>query len=415
MTENSDQNSISSTSTVTSSIPLKFKIIDTCLQDIDLSDPDESAQLITRLKKMGVLNPDSDEPELVEDPVTGSISRVSVRPHGISDPTHPEYEKLLDPSQRRFTTFPIKEPMIWAMYKLQQASFWKAEEIDFSRDRRDYETLSNGEKHFVKMVLAFFAASDGIVNFNLEERFIREIQVMEASICYDYQKMMENIHSEVYSMMLDNIISDPTEKDNLFNSIETIPEIKMMANWAFKWIDSDRPFAYRVIAFAFVEGVFFSGAFAAIFWLKKHKSKGRLFLEGLIKSNEFISRDEGMHTDFACLLYSMLSHRLTQAQVEQIAKEAVDIAINFTNESLRVDLIGMNKKKMGTYIKYVADRLMVSLNHQKIYKVKNPFKFITSISLFGKTNFFESRPTEYQDASILNKKRNRVFKRVKYF
>lgn len=373
-----------------------LKVLDTCLQQLDPSNEEHCRQIAKMVERFHIGTGE------------GAERKTSL---GVED----SYEELLDPKQRRFVMFPIKEKRVWDMYKLQQASFWKAEEIDFSRDRRDYETLNDGEKQFIKMVLAFFAASDGIVNFNLEERFTREIQKLEANVCYDFQKMIENIHSEVYSLMLDNIISDPEERERLFNAIETIPAIKLMADWAFTWIQSDRPFAFRVVAFAFVEGVFFSGAFAAIFWLKKYKNKGTLFLEGLIKSNEFISRDEGFHCDFGCLLYSMLNKQLTQEQVSEIAIDAVDTAINFTNESLRVDLIGMNKDKMAQYIRFVGDRLLVALGHKKIYNVTNPFKFIESISLFGKTNFFESRPTEYQDSSILNKTKQRSFNLISDF
>lgn len=324
--------------------------------------------------------------------------------------SEPKIEKLLDPSQKRFTVFPIKETQIWDMYKKQQASFWRAEEIDFSQDRKDYESLDVSTQYFIKMTLAFFAASDGIVNFNLEERFTREIQVMEAQICYNFQKMMEDVHGECYSIMLDQIIRDPEEKSYLFNAIQNVPTIKKMADWTIKWIQSDLSFAHRLVAFAFVEGVFFSGSFASIFWMKKYLGKGKAFLNGLIKSNEFISRDEGMHTDFACLLYSMLDAKLTQDQVNEIAGEAVAIATEFTNELLRVDLIGINKDSMAEYIRYTADRLLVSLGHSKLYDVKNPFGFISTIGLLGKTNFFESRPTEYQDASILNKSKDSGFK-----
>lgn len=317
-------------------------------------------------------------------------------------------EKLLDPSQSRFTVFPIREPEIWQFYKNQLASFWVPEEIDFSNDRRDYETLNEETKHFVKMTLAFFAASDGIVNFNIGERFAREIKVMEAQICYDYQKAMENIHGECYSIMLNEIIRDPEEREKLFDAINQIEVISEMAKWALKWIDSDRPFACRLVAFALVEGVFFSGAFASIFWIKKHR--GGNFMNGLIKSNEFIARDEGMHTDFACLLYTKLENRLTDKEVNEITTEAVEISIRFANELLRSDLLGINKHSMAEYIKYTADRLLVSLGHSRIYSAKNPFDFIATIGLPGKTNFFESRPTEYQAAAVLNSSSGSGFK-----
>ena len=324
-------------------------------------------------------------------------------------------ERILDPTQQRFTVFPIKENEIWRLYKNQQALFWKAEEIDFSGDRRDFETLDPDTQHFIKMTLAFFAASDGIVNFNLGERFTREIQIMEAQICYNFQKMMEDVHGECYSIMLDQIIRDPKEKERLFNAVKTVPVIKKMADWALKWVGSDSSFAHRLVAFSFVEGVFFSGAFASIFWLKKYLGRGKNFLNGLIKSNEFISRDEGMHTDFADLLYSYLDVKLSQLEIGEMALDVEKIVVEFTNELLRVDLIGINKIKMAEYIRYVIDMRLVSLGHQKIFNAKNPFDFIATIGLFGKTNFFESRPTEYQDASILNKSKNSSFKLLSDF
>lgn len=681
----------------------KINILESCLKGVDLNDDSIREKISAILDNAGYF---------------GNRKRQRASDIAPEEPTAP-YEKLLDPNLKRFTVFPIKEPKIWEMYKKQQASFWRAEEIDFSKDRADFLTLSLDEQHFVKMILAFFAASDGIVNFNLEERFVREIQNMEAGICYDFQKMMEGIHcvapdtmiltdsgykrieemadadvnvwngkeftpttvrytgesilhevslsngmtlkctpghkwfttgancereiiftkdllpgdiifpydtpamdpkdpnifanpyihgffcifghsigehhylsvpleqahllrsfggsnntlfkgkeasisvserinkpkffvphcysmktkiywidglmyarkiknreaqsnslflchdhlkfildvqlllttmgcsghiiknlnegweihlssteitklssygvderflgnpslgdinmdqrevkvenvrrlegsfstfcfnepkehsgifngiltgqSETYSMMLDEIVKEKDEKERLFNAIKTVPEIKKMADWAFRWIESDKSFAHRLVAFAFVEGVFFSGAFASIFWIKKRKSGGKMFLNGLVKSNEFISRDEGMHTDFACLLYSMLSNKLTQEQVAEIAVDAVNVAIEFTNETLKVNLIGINKESMAAYIKYVADRLLVSLGHKKIYGDSNPFSFISTIGLFGKTNFFESRPTEYQDANIGNVKKGREFTRLKHF
>lgn len=309
---------------------------------------------------------------------------------------------------RRLTVFPIELNDVWAKYKEQLASFWQPSEVDFSKDRHDFETLTEHEQHFIKYVLAFFAASDGIVNFNLEKRFTQEIKNMEILIVYDFQKMMENIHGEVYSLMLDEIISDPEEKKFLFNAIETVDSIKKMKDWAFKWIESDLPFSYRVIAFAIVEGIFFSGAFAAIYWLKKYKM-GDNKLPGLISSNRFIARDEGMHTTFACVVYSHLKHKLKQKDIAPMFIEAVKISQEFMNDALKVDLIGMNSKSMSNYIEYVADRLLNILGYRKIFKTANPFDFMNSIGLLNKENFFENRPTEYKSATIGNKTAHKKF------
>ncbi len=316
-------------------------------------------------------------------------------------------EPLLDPKNQKFTAFPIKYHDIWKMYKDQMSLMWKAEEIDFSKDYDDYMTLNDDEKHFVEMILAFFAASDGIVNFNLGERFAREITITEAQFAYQFQMMMENIHSEVYSLMLDNIVRDPAKKEHLFKAIETVPAVKMMADWAFKWIDSTESFAHRVVAFTIVEGVFFSGAFAAIFWLKKYKNKssnanGRPFMNGLVKSNKFIARDEGLHCSFGALLYKHLQNKLSAETINTIMKEAVEISKVFITDAIPVRLIGMNSDMMSDYIEYIADRLLSMLNHKKIYNKQNPFKFMESIGLDGKTNLHESRPDEYSDAYVLN-------------
>jgi ribonucleoside-diphosphate reductase subunit M2 len=319
-----------------------------------------------------------------------------------------KYEPILDKKNKRFTVFPIKYKDFWNMFKKQQSSFWIAEEIDFSRDLEDFNSLSKDEQHFLKRILAFFASSDGIVNFNLEQRFVDEIQIMEAKIVYDFQKMMENIHGEVYSLMLDTLVQDTEEKNNLFNSIHTIPSIKSMADWAFKWIDSDKHFSYRVVAFTIVEGVFFSGAFAAIFWFKKYKNKGKNFLQGLCKSNEFIARDEGMHTDFGCLIYKHLNNKLSQNEINEIIIDGVNVSKIFIDDALPYNLIGMNKVMMSDYIEYVADRLLVDLGYNKIYNKKNPFKFMETIGLTTKTNFFEQRSTEYSDPNIFNKNNNKT-------
>lgn len=307
-------------------------------------------------------------------------------------------EPLLSDENRRFTLYPILEPELWRLYQTQLSCFWKAQEIDFSKDYSDFESLNTDEQHYIKRVLAFFAASDGIVNFNISSRFLQEIKVMEAIVCYTYQMTIENIHSEVYSIMLDNLVKKKTERDYLFNAIQTVDSVKMISDWAFKWIDSDQSFAHRVIAFCIIEGVFFSGAFASIFWLKRYKSNGRLFLQGLVKSNEFIARDEGLHVQFGCEIYKMIVNKLSTKDVYQIFDEGVAIAKIFMTDALPIKLIGMNNDSMGEYIEYVSDRLLVDLGYPKKYMTTNPFSFMETIGMTGKTNFFESRPTEYQSA-----------------
>lgn len=311
-------------------------------------------------------------------------------------------EPILDESNRRFTLFPITYPSLWKLYKTQLASFWKAEEIDFSRDRDDFQSLSADEQHYIKRILGFFASSDGLVNFNLLTRFLQELVPMEAQVCYMYQMMMENIHSESYSIMLDNLVENSQERDQLFRSIETVQSIRDISNWALKWIDSDKPFAFRVVAFCVVEGIFFSGAFASIFWIKQFKSQGKLFLSGLIKSNEFIARDEGLHVQFGVAIYQLLQSRLTYTEVCSVIDEGVEICRSFYVDALPVSLLGMKCDNMMEYIKYVADRLLVELGYPKLYKATNPFAFMENIGMTGKTNFFESRPTEYQSAHIFN-------------
>ncbi len=311
-------------------------------------------------------------------------------------------EPILDEKNKRYTIYPIRYKTIWDSYQRQLASFWKAQEIDFSKDYDDFLELTEGEQHFIKHILAFFAASDGIVNFNISERFLQEVKIMEATVAYTFQMAMESIHGETYSLMLDNIVRDQAEKTKLFNAIETMPSVKLMSDWAFKWIDDrEASFAQRLVAFAVVEGVFFSGAFAAIFWLKKYKSAGRLFMQGLIKSNEFIARDEGMHTDFACLMYALLQHRLPREQVVAIVTEGVAIAQTFMSDALPVRLIGMSDGHMESYLQYVADRLISALGYPRHYNATNPFPFMETIGMLQKTNFFESRPTEYQSAHVL--------------
>jgi ribonucleotide reductase beta subunit family protein with ferritin-like domain len=324
-----------------------------------------------------------------------------------------ENEVLLNKDNFKFTAFPIKYQNIWRSYKEQMACFWKPEELDFSNDYSDFLTLNKDEQHFIEMILAFFAASDGIVNFNISERFLKDIKVTEALFTYQFQMMMENIHSEVYSLMLDNIVKDAVKKEFLFNAIKNVPAVKKMADWAFKWIHSSERFAYRLVAFAIVEGVFFSGAFASIFWLKKYKQKGehdtkaKPFMNGLVTSNKFIARDEGLHCTFASILYEYVK-KLSKEEIDPIMIEAVEIAKQFMTDAIPVRLIGMNNDLMCTYIEYVADRLFEMLGHKKIYNKKNPFKFMETIGLNDKTNFFELRPHEYQDAHVLNKSKKEV-------
>lgn len=308
-----------------------------------------------------------------------------------------DQEPLLVGTTRRFVLFPIQYPEIWQMYKKAEASFWTAEEMDLSKDLHDWTNrLNDKERHFISHVLAFFAASDGIVNENLVERFSNEVQVAEARCFYGFQIMMENVHSETYSLLIDTYIKDPARREYLFDAIETIPCIKRKADWALRWISDRRAsFAERLVAFAAVEGIFFSGSFASIFWLKK-----RGLMPGLTFSNELISRDEGMHTDFACLLFSHLRRRPHSKLVEKIITEAVTIEQEFLTDALPVALIGMNAKLMCQYIEFVADRLLVALGNDKVYAVTNPFDFMDMISLQGKTNFFEKRVSDYAKAGV---------------
>ena len=305
-------------------------------------------------------------------------------------------EILLKPNKDRFVLFPIKYNAVWEMYKKHEAGVWTAEEIDLSHDMKDWETLSKDEQHFVKTVLAFFAASDGIVLENLARHFMVDVQIPEARCFYGFQLAMENIHSETYSLLIDTYIRDPKEKDLLFHAIDEIPAVTKKAQWALRWMDKNCSFADRLVAFAAVEGIFFSGSFCAIFWLKK-----RGLMQGLTFSNELISRDEGLHTDFACLLHSMLSAPCTEKTAVMIVTDAVDIEKEFICEALPVDLIGMNSRAMTKYIEFVADRLMVALGFGKIYNAVNPFEWMELISLQGKTNFFEKRVGEYQKSGVI--------------
>lgn len=306
-------------------------------------------------------------------------------------------EPLLRESKKRFVLFPIQYSDLWNMYKKAEASFWTAEEIDLQWDIPDWTNrLNDDERHFISHVLAFFAASDGIVNENLLDRFSSEIQVAEARCFYGFQIMMENIHSETYSLLIDTYIKDPARRDHLFNAIETIPCVKRKAEWALKWISDRRSsFAIRLVAFAAVEGIFFSGSFASIFWLKK-----RNLMPGLSFSNELISRDEGMHTDFACLLFSHLRKRPHPDTVRNIIVEAVSIEKEFLTDALPVALIGMNADLMCQYIEFVADHLLVALGSEKVWNSANPFPFMENISLQGKTNFFERRVSDYKKANV---------------
>lgn len=314
-------------------------------------------------------------------------------------------EPILAENKDRFVLFPIKHRDIWDMYKKAEASFWTAEEIDLSADLTDWANkLTDDERYFIKNVLAFFAASDGIVNENLAINFMNEVQYPEARCFYGYQIMIENIHSETYSLLIDTYIKDPAEKDSLFHAIETVPAVKEKAEWALRWI-SNGTFAERLIAFAAVEGIFFSGSFCSIFWLKK-----RGLMPGLSFSNELISRDEGLHCDFACLLYTAhLQNRLPEERVTEIITNAVTIEKMFVTDSLPVKLIGMNSELMCQYIEFVADRLLLALGCKKVYNATNPFDFMEMISLQGKTNFFEKRVAEYQKAGVTSDRSQNVF------
>ncbi|KAH3680047.1 hypothetical protein WICPIJ_008428 [Wickerhamomyces pijperi] len=307
-------------------------------------------------------------------------------------------EPLLAENKRRFVLFPIKYNEIWEAYKKAEASFWTAEEIDLSKDLHDWNNRMNeNERFFISRVLAFFAASDGIVNENLVENFSAEVQIPEAKCFYGFQIMMENIHSETYSLLIDTYIKDPKESDFLFNAIENIPCIKQKADWALRWISDDEAlFGERLVAFAAVEGIFFSGSFASIFWLKK-----RGLMPGLTFSNELICRDEGLHTDFACLLFAHLKNKPSADIVEKIITEAVEIESEYFTDALPVSLLGMNCKLMVQYVQFCADRLLVSLGNKKFYNVSNPFDFMENISLAGKTNFFEKRVSDYQKAGVM--------------
>jgi ribonucleotide reductase beta subunit family protein with ferritin-like domain len=320
--------------------------------------------------------------------------------------TAPEQpEPILAPNDSRFVLFPIHYHSIFEMYKKHLASFWTADEVDLYQDLKDWQKLNEKEQHFIKNVLAFFAASDGIVLENLAQQFCTEVQIPEARCFYGFQMAMENIHSETYSLLIDTYIKDANEKNYLFAAITNIDVIREKAQWALKWMNQQKSFQERLVAFAAVEGIFFSGSFCAIFWLKK-----RSLMPGLTFSNELISRDEGLHTDFACHLYSLMRNKLKPEIIQGIITEAVTIEKKFVSESLPSDLIGINSKLMTQYIECVADRLLVALGVGKVYNSKNPFDWMEMISLQGKTNFFERRVGEYQKAGVMNSKEDKEFR-----
>ena len=322
--------------------------------------------------------------------------------NSMCDKKDDDKELLLSEEENRYVIFPIRHDRIWNKYKEAESNFWTTEELDLTKDMKDWKNLSKNEQYFIEMTLAFFAASDGIVNENLVERFLNEIKVLEAKFFYSFQVSMENIHSETYSLLIDTYIKDKSRKTMLLNAIDTIPSIKKKADWALKWInDKSSSFGKRLIAFAVVEGIFFSGSFCSIYWLKK-----RGLMPGLCFSNELISRDEGLHTEFAVLMYEYLKHKPDKETILEIILEAVEIEKEFTMESLPCSLIGMNCSEMSNYIEFVADRLLNMFGLEKHYKTKNPFDWMESISVQGKTNFFERRVGEYSNASNPNAENN---------
>lgn len=344
------------------------------------------------------------QPEKVSD--AGSTATKSTAETTDPTPAVALPEPLLDPSEDRFVIFPIKYPDIWAKYKQHSSVHWTAEEIDLSKDMKDWEKLTENEQHFIKHILGFFAGSDGIVMENLAMRFSREVQIPEAKFFYAEQNIIEAIHSETYSLLIDTYITDKEEKSKILRAISTIPAVKKKADWALSWIDNkDADFATRLLGFAAVEGIFFSGAFCAIFWLKQ-----RGVMPGLTVSNEFIARDEGLHTDFACLLYSKVVNRLSKQQAHKIIREAVKIEKYFITKALPCELIGMNAKMMAQYIEFVADRLLLQLGYPKAYHAANPFSFMERISLENKDNFFEKRVSTYAKATVGKKTEDMKFK-----
>jgi len=361
----------------------------------------ESSQIATKLPKLQSF----DEPTKPNEETNVNDIAMSVinKP---SSPFDPQLEPLLRENPRRFVIFPIQYEDVWQMYKKAEASFWTVEEVDLSKDTVDWDNkLNENERKFISHVLAFFAASDGIVNENLVERFSQEVQITEARCFYGFQIAMENVHSEMYSILIDTLIKDKAQREYLFNAIETLPCVKKKADWALQWIGSKTAnFGERIIAFAAVEGIFFSGSFASIFWLKK-----RGLMPGLTFSNELISRDEGLHCDFACLMFKHLQQKPTDERIIEIIREAVKIEQEFLSIALPVSMLGMNCGLMCEYIEFVADRLLSELNVEKIYHTKNPFSFMELISLEGKTNFFEKKVGEYQKQGVMANTSDSVF------
>ncbi|KAF2746002.1 ribonucleoside-diphosphate reductase-like protein subunit M2 [Sporormia fimetaria CBS 119925] len=376
-----------------STVQTPSKKVASAITNLKMSDS-PAKKLFTPEDKENVYKPIvgiPDMDEIDEEAPKKPTTAATIKPEEADEP-------LLQENPQRFVLFPIKHHDIWQMYKKAEASFWTAEEIDLSKDLHDWnKRLNDDERFFISHVLAFFAASDGIVNENLVERFSGEVQVPEARCFYGFQIMMENIHSETYSLLIDTYISEPKQRTYLFNAIDNIPCIRKKADWALRWIsDKNSTFANRLVAFAAVEGIFFSGSFASIFWLKK-----RGLMPGLTFSNELISRDEGMHTDFACLLFSHLNNRPSDEAVRAIITEAVEIEQEFLTEALPCALLGMNATLMCQYIEFVADRLLLALGNRKVYNATNPFDFMENISLAGKTNFFEKRVGDYQKAGVM--------------
>lgn len=350
--------------------------------------------------------------ENVENKQMGDLSLKTVEKKAVAVESPGEHnddanEPILIAEDNRFVLFPIKHHDIWQFYKKAVASFWTVEEVNLAQDKNDWNNrMNDNERFFVSRVLAFFAASDGIVNENLVERFCNEVQYQEAKSFYGFQVAIENIHSEMYSLLIETYVKDPQEKHKLFNAVKTIPCIGKKADWALRWIaDKRSSFAERLIAFACVEGIFFSGSFAAIFWLKK-----RGLMPGLTHSNELISRDEGLHRDFACLLYRRhIVNKLPLERIHNIIADAVKIEQEYLTESLPCDMIGMNCRLMSQYIEYVADHLLGELELPKLFKTKNPFDFMENISLEGKTNFFERKVSEYQKFGVLSSAEDNQF------
>ncbi|GMH85598.1 hypothetical protein TrVE_jg5188 [Triparma verrucosa] len=356
------------------------------------------AAVTTPMKKMMIEQPSAVSPEgsaMTETPVKSSADLQSDhKKFELSGNMKPE--PLLMENPGRFVLFPIQHEDIWEMYKKAEASFWTAEEIDLAHDAKDWASLSANERHFVSHILAFFAASDGIVNENLASNFATEVTIPEARCFYGFQIAVENIHSETYSLLIDTYVKDPSEKNHLLNAIETVPCVQKKANWALRWCEPENAsFAERCVAFASVEGIFFSGSFCAVFWLKK-----RGLMPGLAFSNELISRDEGLHCDFACMVYSHLVNKLPEQRIKDIICDAVTIEKEFVSDALPVELIGMNSGMMCQYIEFCADRLLGAFNVPKVYNATNPFEWMEMISLQGKTNFFEKRVGEYSKSGV---------------